>query len=275
MQQFYAEFRRNDLEAAQIATLPMSYAQGPRRLEPVNYQWATFLGDTNGDRQPDWVVGFYLPPRPREKVPPPPAGPAMGSGIPALDERARLAVFQQDAEKRWRLTWTSPGLGMTFDVPRYNLLEVEDGLAAPDSVLPPLSLSDVDGDRRLEIVYHCRSQSHEVQSLPGIFRFDGTRWANVAPQADRFSVKDLNGDGKPELVTGSRYVGYGNGDDDVPRVWRWTGRYFREASAEFPAFYRDLASRYASYVRLMEARGLNINRVVWQRAIQKAASLSS
>jgi phytoene dehydrogenase-like protein len=96
----------------------------------------------------------------------------------------------------------------------------------------------------------------------------------VAPQADRFSMRDLDGDRRLEVVTGSPYVGFGTGDDDVPRVWRWNGRQYQEASSEFPAFYRQLAARYAAYIRRMEVQREEFRRSAWQRALQKATSLA-
>jgi len=58
----------------------------------------------------------------------------------------------------------------------------------------------VDKDGRLEIVYYCRSESRSLGALPGVYRFNGQRWVSIAPQADRFSLRDLDGDGKMEII---------------------------------------------------------------------------
>lgn len=174
----------------------------------------------------------------------------------------------------WRADWRSPGLGYEFCEPSFNRWEVENGLDRLENLRVPLSLIDVDGDGRLEIAYHCRGEAPMQGAMPGIYRYDGQRWVAIAPQGDRFSLQDVDRDGRLEVITGSRRIGQGMGDDDVPRVWRWNGRQYQDTSREFPRFYADLAARYTAYVQQMEERGVDFNREVWERAIQKASSLS-
>jgi hypothetical protein len=262
MAQFYAELRRQPgWFEVQIATVPTGYLLTGHTIVEVGTQFATYFGDVDGDRQSEWVVGCYV-------------GIEDAANAMAQDGRARVAVFDQDAEGIWRATWRSPGLGFEFAEPVYNAEEVATGLDELEHLLLPLSLTDIDGDRRLEIAFHCRSALESVGGLPGVYRLDGRRWVSVAPQADRFSLRDVDGDKKLEAVTGTRRIGHGTGDDDVPRVWRWKDRQFREASGEFPRFYADLSLRYSDFLKRKLARGENVNRAAWERAIQKAASLS-
>jgi hypothetical protein len=263
MAQFYAEFRRRGWLETQIAPVTTAYAQSGSLVLHVDAQFATFSGDVDGDGADEWVVGCYFLVR-----------PAPGADPLAQDDRARVVVFKEDNAALWRAHWRSPGLGYEFSEPEFNVEEVARGLDDVRHLLLPLSLQDVDGDASLEIVYHCRSHSPAVGGLPGVLRYDGARWVSVAPQGDRFSLRDLDGDRRMEVVTGSRRIGHGSGDDDVPRVWRWRDRQYREASAEFPQFYANLAIRYTECVRRMEQRAEMFNRAAWERAIQKAVTLS-
>lgn len=262
---FYSEFRRNGWEDVQIATVTPGYTLVNGVVNRQEPQFATFFGDVDGDRRPEWVVGCYFnaPPNPGRPVPP------GGS-----DDRARIVVFKKNAKGEWQ-TWRSAGLGNEFAEPRFNREEVENGLDRVENLLLPLSLVDVDRDGQLEIAYHCLSRSG-LGDLPGVLRYENTRWVSIAPQADRFSLQDLDRDGKLEAVTGSRRIGSGSGDDDVPRVWRWDSqrRQFREASRDFPQFYSDLANRYQLFIQRKEAKGEEIDRSVWERAIQKANSMA-
>jgi hypothetical protein len=241
-----------------LATIPDSYRLDPgtRHLETEWESFAIRFGDVDGDGQRDYVLGCYFP---------------AGEGSP--DGRARIVVFKKSG-KRWLLSWTSPGLGYEFDRPRYNAQEVETGLDTADHLQSPLELRDLGGDGRLSIVFFAWSQSTQVGGLPGIYRSIGGRWRNVAPQADRFTLRDLNGDGHLEVIAGTRYVGYGSGDDDVPRVYRWEGERFEEASSRFPRFYAELARIYRDHVRRLEEGHQPFPRDVWERAIRKAENLS-
>lgn len=276
--QFHNELQRQGWQGAAVAVVPVDYVESAGSVRPAGSQFATLYGDVTGDGQPDWVVGYTFPSE--AAAAPEPGGTMfgiMGRGrfdVPARDDRARIVVFVRDGAGRWRFSWRSPGLGYEFCEPKYNLREVELGLERLEHVRLPLALADIEGDGRLEIVYQAWSESPAVGALPGVYRFDGTRWTSVAPQADRFSLQDVDGDGKLEVVTGSRYIGYGTGDDDVPRVWRWNGRQYEEASSYFPLFYAELVVRYRRYVQSMEQRGEPFDRAAWQRAIQKATSLS-
>jgi hypothetical protein len=263
MAMIYSKLREQPgLDDAQIATVPVKYVQEGGTVVPVGAQFATFFGDVDGDGRGDWVVGFYV-----SVKDPSPSRPFN------LDDRARIAVFRQAREGGWTV-WCSPGLGWEFAPPDYNVEEVLNGLDDLRNLMLPLSLVDVDNDGRREIAYHCRSQSAALGGLPGVYRLDGARWVSIAPQADRFSLQDVDGDHKLEVVTGSRRIGQGAGDDDVPRVWRWRDRQYREASSEFPRFYSDLAVRYHDYMKRKEQAGETFDRAVWERAIQKATLLS-
>lgn len=259
----YAELRKvPGYQDAQIATVPTRYVHSGDSIFSVGAQFATFYGDVDGDAQGEWVVGCYVPVQD-----PTPANPL------TQDERARIAVFDKDARGRWKV-WCSPGLGYEFAEPAYNLEEVNNGLEDLRNLILPLSLVDVDADGCLEVAYHCRSQSAAVGGLPGVYRWDKRRWVSIAPQADRFSLQDLDGDKKLEVVTGSRRIGHGSGDDDVPRVWRWRASQYREASSDFPRFYSELALRYTEYVKRKEQAGEEFDRAAWEKAIQRAVLLS-
>ena len=271
LRQFHNELERQGWHVAGPAPLPVGYLREGESVRPVGTHFATLYGDVDGDRQPEWVVGYHFPPR---KGPAGSASTGSRSSASAQDDRAHIVVFKRE-ENRWKSAWISPGLGYEFQVPKFNMREVGAGLDAAEHLGLPLSLVDIDGDGHLEISYQCWSESETVGALPGVYRYDGSRWTSVAPQADRFSLQDVDGDGKSlEVVTGSRYVGYGMGDDDVPRVWRWNGRQYQEASSDFPDFYARLARRYAEHVRHLEQTGEEFERPVWERAIQKAASLA-
>jgi hypothetical protein len=257
--QFHNEMKRNGWASFQIAVIPIGYERDNGMIHEGAGQFATLHGDVDGDGRPEWVVGC-------DHV------SASGS-TSSQDDQARIVIFKKDGAGRWRLLWRSPGLGEKFGVPRFNIEEVEKDLDQVENLCLPLALLNVNGDDRLEILYYCWSESEAVGALPGIYRYEGNRWVNVAPQSDRFSVLDLDGDGKLEVVTGSRRIGYGMGDDDVPRVWRWNGRQYEEASREFPQFYATLAARYSQYVRRMQVNGEPFQRAIWDRAIQKANSL--
>jgi hypothetical protein len=273
MLQFHAEFLRAGWEGAQLAAICTGYARAGGTVKPTGTQFATLFTDLDGDRRPEWVVGAYFPTRATTGSQ---GSSAMGGRgmVTTRDDRARVVVFQKPSTGPWRIDWISPGLGYEFRAPEHNLREVAEGLGQIEHLRPPLSITDIDGDRRPDIIYQCWSESPVVGALPGIYRFDGTRWVGVAPQADRFSLQDVDADGTLEVVTGSRYVGYGSGDDDVPRVWRWTGRQYHEASSEFPKFYAGLTAKYRSYVQRKEQKGETFDRASWERAIRKATSLA-
>ncbi len=253
----------------QIARVPVAYSRGgPTGTQPVGSQGATLFGDVDGDRVAEWVVGCQFAPDA------PGTARSLEDVTALLDERARIVVFKQDEHGIWQAHWRSPGLGVEFAAPRFNLREVDEGLEKLEDVQLPLALQDVDGDGGLDITFHCRSADDEVGELPGIYRYDGSRWVNVAPPADRFGLKDLNQDGKVEVLTGSRFIGYGNGDDDVPRVWTWNGRQYQEASSQFPQYYSSLALLYRAHIHHMEEMRQSFPKSAWERAVQKATSLS-
>ncbi|MBM3460191.1 MAG: hypothetical protein FJX77_16855, partial [Armatimonadetes bacterium] len=190
---------------AEIAVVPQSYsmpgpvdARGLRHSQPIGAQNATLFADVDGDRLPEWVVGYYFAPDPAA-IAQPTGSFTLEEAAALLDERARLVVFKQDAEGAWQISWRSPGLGFEFAPPEFNLKEVNEGLDSEANLQLPLTLRDVDGDGRHEICFHCRSVDREVGELPGVYRYDGSRWVSVAPQADRFSLRDLNRDGKLEV----------------------------------------------------------------------------
>ena len=276
--QFHNEMERNGWQGAVPAVIPTSYTHVKGYVSAASYQFATLYGDVDGDNRPEWVAGYYFSAKSTSAADPKSGGRASDADTnPAAalrDDRARIVVFDREGNGPWRVEWRSPGLGFEFHVPEFNITEVQSNLERLENLRPPLSLVDIDGDRRLEIVYNCWSASELMGALPGVYRHEGNRWLSVAPQADRFSLQDVDDDGKLELITGSPYVGYGMGDDDVPRVWRWNGRQYQEASSEFPQFYADLASRYTAYVKDMESRREPFKRPVWERAIQKAMSLA-
>jgi len=265
--QFHAELKEQGWPVVMYAPVPTAYGVEKGRVIPVQTRFATLYGDLDGDRQPEWVVGCYFHPL----TVPEPREVGMQTG---MEQRARIVVFKKDAEGRWRFRWRSPGLGYEFRVPLFNLQEVEHGLDLKENLRLPLSLVDVDRDGKLDIAYHAWSEAAGGGGLPGVYRCEGGRFLSVAPQADRFSLLDLNRDGKLEVITGSPYVGYGAGDDDVPRVWRWNGRRYQEASVDFPGYYVNLLDRYRKFVRQREKQGLSYPRTVWERAIQKASNLS-
>lgn len=276
--QFYAALAEKGWAGATLARVPANYTQTRDSVRVSDFQEAALYGNVDDDESPEWVLGLYFPPRTPGSPDPEDAMSMLMGRMEAMtgvqDSRARIVVLKQDTGGQWKVSWRSPGLGYEFGAPRFNMREVDQGLDGFKNLRPALSLVDVDGDHRFEIAYHCVSQSASVGLLPGIYRWDRSRWLSVAPQSDRFSLQDVNRDGKLELLTGSRYIGYGMGDDDVPRVWRWKDGQYQEASAEFPRFYGDLARRYAEYLRRMGERGEKVDSAAWERAIQKATSLS-
>ncbi len=260
MLQFYAEMERNQIRRHVIPSVDTAYFSIDGRTRPGHGRIATLYGDVDGDGQGEWVVGCYQ------------LAAAKGH---TGDDRAHVVVFKRETSGRWRFSWRSPGLGFSFHAPDYNLREVDDAIDSAEHLLPSLALVDIDGDRRLEIAYTCWSQSESLGALPGILRWDGGKWSSIAPRGDRFSLRDLDGDGKLETLTGSRFVGDGTGDNDVPRVWRWDGRQYIEASAQFKKFYADLAQRYRDYINRMRSMDVDWKKNVWERAYQKAVTLAS
>lgn len=278
MRQFYAELKQEGWDGAQIAAIYTGFTRTETGIKTSGSHFATFYGDLDGDHRPEWVVGCYFPSR---STPTPDPQSMMGgmmggrtSMVTLRDDRARIVIFKRTNNEPWRINWISPGLGYEFHAPDYNVMEVAEGLEQQDNLRLPLSLLDVDADGRPELVYQSWSESPVVGAMPGVFRFDGTRWVSIAPQADRFSLQDLNHDGKMEIITGSRFVGYGSGDDDVPRVWRWSGRQYQEASTEFTTFYGELALKYKKAMARKEQKGEAFDRAAWERALRKAASLA-
>jgi hypothetical protein len=275
--QFLIELERMGWHA-QLSEMPSAFVQRPDgHVDAVRVRPAAAAGDVDGDGRVEWVVAYYfqsddptgiraLDDVERRKEPPAPEV--------RTDDRARIVIFKRDGGGRWRFHWRSPGLGHAFRTSEYNVQEVQDGLDTVGNLRPALALVDVDGDQTLEIAYQCASATGEGGNLPGVYRHTGGRWVSVAPQADRFTLLDLDHDGRLEVVTGSRFVGAGGGDDDVPRAWRWNGRQYQEASSSFPAFYAGLVARYQQYVKRHEKDGPSFNREMWDRAILKAGSLA-
>jgi hypothetical protein len=246
------------------AQIPMAYRLEPdRKVATAQYAFAYFSGDVDGDGEAEYVMGCYF------------SDAATGG---AADDRARLAVFKAQGtskgKRTWHLTWTSPGLGHEFDLPRYNAREVEEGLEQVEAVQPPIQLVRLEPGGPLAIAYFAWSRSAQVGGLPGIYRFTGGRWRNVGPQADRLNIADLDGDGRPEVIAGTRFVGYGFGDDDVPRVFRWDGQQFAEASSDFPQYYARLLVLYRNHLHRLEETQQVFARDVWERAIRKAETLA-
>ncbi len=287
MAQITDELSAAGLRNGRIATVPAAYHTlgGGAPVLPINNHPATLHGDVDGDGKAEWVVGCYYHPErviPDKPGAPDPVGDRMREV--AEDDRARIVVFKQDAVGKWKLSWKSPGLGFRFGAPEYNLREVQQNLDRMESLLPPLALVDVDRDGVQEIAYTCWSRSDAVGAMPGVYRWEKAvrpqptealgRWMSVAPQADRFSLQDVDQDRVLEVVAGSRYVGYGTGDNDVPRVWKWTGRQFQEASGRYPLFYSQLADRYREHMKSLDASGGDWKRNLWERAYQKARSLA-
>ena len=261
---------------ATIARMPLSYVRKGDRIyaDINNIAAASLFGDVDGDGKNEFVVGclFKSQEPPSGLAPGTPVAPGamMKSDLPR-DDRARLVVFKRGSTGHWTRFWTSPGLGYKFDIPKHNIDEIGQGIETLADLRTPISLADVDGDGALEIVYYAWSEDEErLGALPGIYRWDGSRWGNIAPQGDRFSVRDLDQDGKLEVLIGSRYVGYSTGNDDVPRVYRWNGRRYNEASAEFPGYFADLARRYKRAIEQFEAHGEDYEKTLWDRAIQQA-----
>jgi hypothetical protein len=278
-EQFFNEVSRAGWDQPTMAMMDTGYAVSSGRHQSLGLQFATLFGDLDGDKRGEWVVGYYVSSRASgmsgdDGVGKEPVAGGDNRAPEPRDDRFRIAVFKQNPEGDWKAMWRSPGLGYELTSPEYNLNEVAGGLDSIESIRPPLSLVDIDKDGRLEIVFYCRSESRSLGALPGVYRFNGQRWVSIAPQADRFSLRDLDNDGKLEIVAGSREIGTGTGDDDVPRVWRWDGRAYREASADFPKYYAGLVQRYREYVKRMEASGARYNQSAWQRAITKANSLA-
>ncbi len=276
--QIYAALAEKGWSSAILARVPTSYTAGESGVQVGDYQEAVLQGNVDEDDQPEWVLGLYFPLRmpgmPEAEETPFSMMARMDPARAAHDDRASIVVLKKDTSGQLKVSWRSPGLGFEFGAPRFNMREVDLGIEPLRNLRTALALVDVDGDRRLEIQYSCWSQTSSVGLLPGVYRWDRSRWVSVAPQADRFCLLDLNRDGKLELVTGSRHIGYGMGDDDVPRVWRWKDGQYQEASTEFPRYYGALARRYQDYVRRSTERGEKVDTAVWERAIQKATSLS-
>lgn len=278
------QVREQGWEGAQPARLPVKYEQRGGRLTAVGDRLAALRGDLTGDGEDEWVFGLYLPAR-RDQV----ARAQADQALPAPSERTRLVVFQRVGDS-WRLVWKSAGLGYRFSPNPFVRHEVENELGEFDMLLPPLGLGDVDRDGALEIIYQTgdrdepetvttpdgrpRKRDSAAGGMAGIFRYDQGRWVEIAPPADRFSLLDLDGDRKLEVIAGTQFVGQGRGDDDVPRVWRWHSGRYQDASPMYSDFYRRLAMRYSSLVDRMKQAGQLFDAEVWNRAIQKARSLA-
>jgi len=271
------EMQRQLPAGAVVPRMPLAYrwkANGEVAPDPRRSGDAVLFGDVDGDGRPEYVLGCLF--RTEKLAVPPPApypdgrGAMMKNHLPR-DDRAHLVVFKRGPNGHWMRSWTSPGLGFRFGVPEDNLREVQQGIESLDELRAPISLADIDGDGVLEIVYYAWSEDTEhLGALPGIYRWDGARWGNIAPQGDRFSVLDLDHDGRLEVIIGSRYIGYSTGNDDVPRVYRWDGRRYVEASADFPSYFAELARRYRGAVRSFESHGQKYEKDLWDRAIQQA-----
>ena len=259
------EFRKVTAQlppGASIAILPSQYTLSDGKVQATGHRFAMMRGDVDGDKRAELVCAAYYPP-----------APVMPSSF--RDDRARIVVFKREKDE-WVRSYTSPGLGFEFTAATHNLEEVERGLAPLDATPLPLNFVDVDRDGSREVAFYAASQDPDAGGLlPGIYRWTNARWVNLAPTGQRFGVRDLNGDGTLEVVVGSRYVGYGMGDDDVPRVYHWTGRKYEEASTQYPSFYADLARRYRTHVEGMSRRGETYPQQAWERAIQKAQSLGA
>lgn len=269
---FHELMRRDGWDGVQIARLPVRYEIEAGGVRPVGDRPAALRADLTGDGEAEWVVGAYLPTRPSEA---PRQGPfaARDRALSAPSERARLAVFQS-VQGHWKLVWRSAGLGYKFSPNAYVLKEVEQKVERIEGLLPPFGVADIDGDGAKEIVYQTWGRSSTEGGLPGIFRWDSARWVEVAPPGDRFSLRDLDGDHRLEVITASQFVGQNSGEDDVPRVWRWNAGRYQDASSMFPEYYRDLLERYRSHVTELRRIGAPVDEEAWKRALTKAGSLA-
>ncbi|MGV3722894.1 MAG: hypothetical protein ACO1SX_18500, partial [Actinomycetota bacterium] len=168
MLQFHAEFLRAGWEGAQLAAICTGFARAGATVKPTGTQFATLYADLDGDRRPEWVVGAYFPLR-AATAPPTSSSMSTRGMVTTRDDRARVVIFRKPFAGPWRIDWISPGLGYEFRAPEYNLREVAEGLGQMEHLRPPLSITDIDGDRRPDIIYQCWSESPVVGALPGIY----------------------------------------------------------------------------------------------------------
>jgi len=115
---------------------------------------------------------------------------------------------------------------------------------------PPLRVLDLDGNGEPEVVYSAYSGGAHCCSIAQVYRFDGTGYT-----ADEqnfwdpgFRLKDLNGDGLPEWLTGDdafayRFTAYAFSGLPV-QVFRWSAGAFTDVTKSFPKQIKSDAKRW-------------------------------
>jgi hypothetical protein len=117
---------------------------------------------------------------------------------------------------------------------------------------PALRVLDLDGNGEPEVVYSAYSGGAHCCSIAQVYRFDGT--AYTAGEHNfwdpGFRLKDLNGDGIPEWLTGDdafayRFTAYAFSGLPV-QIFRWSAGKFTNATKSFPAQIKSDAKRWLS-----------------------------
>jgi hypothetical protein len=156
-----------------------------------------------------------------------------------------------------RLTITRNGASLYDDVP---MLEDCGGAPCGPSGFaadPPLRVIDLDGDGEPEVVYSAYTGGAHCCSVADVFQLNGAANGYTATAHNFFDpgfrLKDLDGDGKPEWVTGDdafayRFTAYAFSGLPI-QILRFGGGAFSDVTAGYPARIQADAKRWLKRYR--------------------------
>ena len=123
-----------------------------------------------------------------------------------------------------------------------------------------VAVRDLDGNGEPEVLLDLYWGGAHCCYFTDVYRYDGTEYARTrhAWGDAGYRLSDLNGDGRPEFISGDDNFAYAfsdYGDSAFPiQVWSYDSGQFTDVTRQYPALIlRDAARHWHSYPRLRRA----------------------